>query len=96
MFSLKFKAYFSFYFKDRNLKSAQQQKINTRGSRMSEGEIVQQLRELNDKVERIAKAINELPRIMDDKLKVLNQNQGEIIRLLRETKGKSIAHSMEK
>jgi len=63
---------------------------------MSEEEIVQQLKELNNKVERIAKAINELPRIMDEKLKVLNQNQGEIIRLLRETKGKSIAHSMEK
>jgi DNA-directed RNA polymerase subunit H (RpoH/RPB5) len=63
---------------------------------MNEEEIVQQFKELNDKVERIAKAINELPRIMDEKLKVLNQNQGEIIRLLRETKGKSIAHSMEK
>lgn len=63
---------------------------------MSAEEIVQQLKELNDKVERIAKAINELPRIMDEKLKVLNQNQEEIIRLLRETKGKSTAHAMEK
>ena len=63
---------------------------------MSEKEIVEQLKELNTKVERIANAINELPRIIDEKLKVLNQNQGEIIRLLRETKGKSIAHSMEK
>lgn len=63
---------------------------------MNEEEIIQQLKELNDKVERIAKAINELPRIMDEKFRVLNQNQGEIIRLLRETKGKSIAHSMEK
>jgi hypothetical protein len=62
---------------------------------MSESEIVEQLKELNTKVERIATAINELPRIMDEKLKVLSQNQGEIIRLLSETKGKSIAHSME-
>jgi peptidoglycan hydrolase CwlO-like protein len=54
---------------------------------MSEKEIVEQLKELNTKVERIANAINELPRIIDEKLKVLNQNQGEIIRLLRKIEG---------
>lgn len=63
---------------------------------MNETEIGEQLKELNTKVERIAKAINELPRIIDEKLKVLNENQADIIRLLRETKGKSIAHSMER
>jgi tetrahydromethanopterin S-methyltransferase subunit B len=62
---------------------------------MSEDKIVQQLKELNEKVEKIAKAVNELPAIIDGKLKVLNQNQGHIIRLLEEAKGKSIAHSME-
>jgi hypothetical protein len=62
---------------------------------MNETQVVEQLKELNTRVERIAKAINELPRIIDEKLKVLNDNQAEIIRLLRETKGKSMAHSME-
>jgi peptidoglycan hydrolase CwlO-like protein len=54
---------------------------------MSEDEIVGQLKQLNDKVERIAKVINDLPRIVDEKLKILNENQGEIIRLLRKIEG---------
>lgn len=51
---------------------------------MGEDDIGRQLKQLYDKVERIAKMVNELPRVMDEKLKILNDNQGEIIRLLRE------------
>jgi hypothetical protein len=58
---------------------------------MSENEIVQQLKELN---ERIAKAINELLRVIDEKLKVLSENQVEIIRVLNQPK--SIAQAMER
>jgi hypothetical protein len=52
--------------------------------KMGEDDIGRQLKQLYDKVERIAKMVNELPRVMDEKLKILNDNQGEIIRLLRE------------
>ena len=62
---------------------------------MSEKDMLQQLQELGAKMDRIEKAINALPQLLDEKLRCLNKNQGDIIMLLQKNKGKSMAHTME-
>ncbi len=62
---------------------------------MSEKEILLQLQELNAKMNRIESAINAFPQLLDDKLRALNKNQGDIIMILQRNKGKPVARTME-